>query len=1326
MISYHRHSHLSNCLLPDSVVTNEDYAKRAVELGQTILSSCEHGTAGNYRECADIAKKYGLRWRYVMEAYFVKDRLSQDRTNAHLILAAKTEKGIYDLNEVMSEANISGYYYRPRVDFDLLERLDPKDVFVTTACIAGIWQYGYDKDTGRYNWEEPLALLHRLHAHFRDSLMLEVQYHDADRQRAVNENILRLYRSEGIPLVCGLDSHVIYPEQEKLRADFLASKHLVYGDEAGFYFDYPDEDTTFARFKKQGVLSDQQIAEAITNTDVFLDFEDVSFDKSRKLPTLYPDKTQDERNELYRQIIRDRWREYRKTVPKERWPEYLEGIKYEVDTITDTNTSDYFLISQAFVDRYKKMGGAITKTGRGSAPSYFTNMLLGLSSIDRFQIPVTMYPDRFVSRERLKTSMPDIDNNVGSQELAGQALSEIMGPWRSAQMVAFGTLKRLSAWKMYCRATDVPFDTANTISDALKRYELDAKHADEEERDAISAYDYVPPEYHEQLRMSEKYLGMIDSISPHPCAFLLCQNDIRREIGIFRLNAKGGKKGIVYAAFIDGATADGYGYLKEDLLAVDVVKVNADIYRRIGTAQPDVPKLMEMVDGDRATWDMYAKGYTLGLNQAEREKSTEKVMRYRPKNLTELSAFVAGIRPAFQSMIDKLLNRQHFDYGIPALDELLQTPEMPNSFILYQEQLMKTLQYAGFEPSESYAAIKAIAKKHPEKVLPLKERFLNGFMAKLKEHGTDDTVLKETADRVWKIISDACGYGFNSCVTGDTKLYRWPSRLHPFCPSVSEMYRILHDPLYAKQTGHRSLHDKYKRNGYGTALSLCQDGRIRENRIVDIRYQGKRPVLKITTASGATVRCTWNHRFPVVGQAEMVCADDLRVGDRLYRLGEYEKNNHKYTYTNGDYESNCPKSGERGFQRRENGASVVYLTYRHEKENTKASCERCGCPYCESGHFELHHIDNDSTHNTTDNYLWLCNSCHKKIHYREHNRVGRYEKGIPSIEDPIVSIEQCGEEDVWDIEMEAPFHNFVLDNRMVVGNSHSVSVALDSLYTAWAKAHHPLETYTALMSNYAEKGDKDRIDRAKQEMQKAFGIRIVLPRFRQDNRDFFLDHEANTISDSLVSVKHLSKRVADALWRMRNNTYDTFVDLLFDMTMQPVFTTQSIEILIRLGYFEEFGGTAKLMSVFRAFFEDKGTRFSKAHVKATQEKRLDELRRIEKQTPDEELSATEKVSFEAEVLGTPVTVDKEAHALFCVLDADAKYSPKLTLYNIASGTTGQMKVRKQVFAANPLTPGTVIRLKKWTKKKAMRFENGKAVPRIGVYDNWLEQYEILK
>ena len=417
-VNYHRHSHYSNVILTDSVATNEDYAKRAVELGHTILSSCEHGTAGNYRECYDLAKKYGLRWRYVAEAYFVKDRVAEDengrrdRRNCHIILAAKTAKGVGDINEVLSEANISGYYFRPRVDMELLMRLDPSDVFVTTACIAGVWAYGYEgnKETGEwhYDFAEPDKLVRQLHAHFGDSFMLEVQYHPEDKQRVINRHVLELYRSDGIKIIAGMDSHFIKPEDKLLRDMRLEANHITYEDEGGWLMDYPSDEEAYRRFVEQGVLSPAQIQEALDNTNVFLEFEDVEFDKGKKLPTIYPSLTQEERNEKYRKLVTSKWEEYKKNVPPERWPEYEEAIKYEVDVITSTNTSDYFLLDYEWIRRAKEKGGVLTKTGRGSSSSFLTNMLLGFSSIDRLALPITMYPDRFISADRLKGgSLPD-------------------------------------------------------------------------------------------------------------------------------------------------------------------------------------------------------------------------------------------------------------------------------------------------------------------------------------------------------------------------------------------------------------------------------------------------------------------------------------------------------------------------------------------------------------------------------------------------------------------------------------------------------------------------------------------------------------------------------------------------------------------------------------------------------------------------------------------------------------------------------------------------------------------------------------------------------
>ena len=153
------------------------------------------------------------------EAYFVKDRGEKDSANCHIILAAKTEKGVYDLNFALSEANLSGYYYRPRVDMELLLSLDPRDVFVTTACIAGVYKYGLP---------EAERLILRLFQHFGASFMLEVQYHDTEKQKEINRFILSLYRKYGIPLIFGADSHFILPEDAALRDQRLEANHIQY------------------------------------------------------------------------------------------------------------------------------------------------------------------------------------------------------------------------------------------------------------------------------------------------------------------------------------------------------------------------------------------------------------------------------------------------------------------------------------------------------------------------------------------------------------------------------------------------------------------------------------------------------------------------------------------------------------------------------------------------------------------------------------------------------------------------------------------------------------------------------------------------------------------------------------------------------------------------------------------------------------------------------------------------------------------------------------------------------------------------------------------
>lgn len=784
MQNYHRHTSYSNIYIADSAAVNEDYAKRAVELGHKVISSVEHGWQGYYFETYELAKKYDLKFIFGAEAYWVKDRHEKDRTNGHIILLAKNENGRRAINSILSTANEDGYYFRPRVDMELLLSLPADDVMITTACIA-FWHY-----------EDIEDLLVQLHNHFKSNLFLEIQYHNTEPQINLNKRILALSEKYGIEMIVGMDSHYIYPEQSKERDYILAAKNVHYDDEQGWYMDYPDDDTTMKRFLAQGVFTKDQIRRAMDNTDLLLEFDDYAvlpngesnpiFSKDIKLPTLYdgkheidgkllPKLTQEERNKEYSKLITKLFKEYMEGVPSEQYDEYFEGIKTEVQVIKDTNMSDYFLIDYYMVKRAIEMGGVLTNSGRGSSVGYFTNTLLGFSKVDRFQSPIKLYPERFISKSRIleTKSLPDIDLNWGTPDIAAEAQEQILGKDHAYPMIAFGTCKKKSAFKLYARAQNMDFDLANTISAQIEKYDEALKYADDDEKDDINIYDYVDEQYHSYIDASKKYQGIIMDKKKAPCAYLLYNGSIREEIGLIKCKSETTKKEYM-TAVIDGAIAENYKFLKNDILKVDVVLLIDMIYKRIGIKPHTVNELMELVKSDPLVWDIYANGYTMGVNQVEKASTTRKSMKYRPKNVSELSAFIAAIRPAFKSMYSKLENREDFSYDIPAFDKILQTEELPQSFILYQEQTMNTLNYAGFPIDECYGIIKAIAKKHPEKVRPLKERFINGFRDRIMEEGTPKDKAEEDAARVWQIISDSCGYGFNSA--------------HAYCMALDSLY----------------------------------------------------------------------------------------------------------------------------------------------------------------------------------------------------------------------------------------------------------------------------------------------------------------------------------------------------------------------------------------------------------------------------------------------------------------------------------------------------------------------------------------------------------
>lgn len=775
--NYHKHSHYTNVRICDSAVTPKDYALRAQELGHGILSSCEHGWQGNYYETVQLAKEYKLKALIGAEAYWVKDRSEKDRSNCHIFLGAKNEHGRQALNDVLSEANLTGFYGQPRLDIPLILSLPKDDIIVTTACIA-YWRY-----------EDVEEITKSFAEHFGKNFFLEVQYHNTESQRELNRRILRLHNELKIHLIMGCDSHYITPSQGQIRTDFLNSKGLVYPDEEGWFLDYPDGDIAYERFAKQCVLSHSEICDAMDNTNVFLDVEEYDspiFNTDIKMPSLYPQLTQDEKNEKYKSLVWTGWQEYKQQVPEEQWEHYEEEISKEIKTVEDTHMADYFIDNYHIIKKGKENGGWLTKSGRGSAVSFITNMLLGFTEVDRIAAKVHMYPERFMSTTRIlqSGSLPDIDFNCAPVEPFARAQQEVLGEDHAYPMIAYGTMQKSAAWKLYAKSQGIPFDIANIVSDQIKKYETAVKHAGEDDKDDINVLDYIDKEYHDIYEKSKDYLGLVTSWSIAPCSYLLYQGSIRKEIGLVKVKDH-------LCCIMDGHWAEACHFLKNDLLKVSVVDLIYRAYHRIGMEPPTVTELLKMCPPDDKAWEIYEKGCTLGINQCEQSGTAQRVTKYKPKNISELGAFVAAIRPGFKSMYKTFESRQPFSYGVAAFDNLIQTDEMPNSFLLYQEQEMAALHFAGIDMSDCYTAIKNIAKKRVDKVLAYKEKFINGFTDVMinEEHKAPEEANALSQD-LWQIIEDSSRYSFNAshsyCVALDSLYGAWLKAHHPL-----EFYEVL-------------------------------------------------------------------------------------------------------------------------------------------------------------------------------------------------------------------------------------------------------------------------------------------------------------------------------------------------------------------------------------------------------------------------------------------------------------------------------------------------------------------------------------------------------
>lgn len=605
------------------------------------------------------------------------------------------------------------------------------------------------------------------------------------------------------------------------------------------------------------------------------------------------------------------------------------------------------------------------------------------------------------------------------------------------------------------------------------------------------------------------------------------------------------KMGDLLVSEISGNDIDAIGILKNDVLGIKELTRLSDTLNLVEREYGVKYNILEIASkylNDEKVFRIIRDGNTQGIFQMGGEGITKFIKRLAPDNINDLIASVALFRPGplDSGAADNYVRAKRGEYEPTYLWGTYEILKDTFAQMVYQEQISRVTQkIGGLSLGDGVNLVKALSKKKLEKV----RKFQAKFFAGAKANGCP----KEAADQIWSNVEDAAKYSFNACIAGHEYLWgRHKEKGIGTRINIGDMWRTMNDYEWAKANGRLSLRSKYRKYGYGTCWSLNEDEKLVINRIVDIRYQGVRPVYRITLANGATIDVTDNHKHPTLnGQKrtdELIPGEDfmyIRVGwikeDTYYRFTDKGALNNTRYHSNDKVESHSvnAQKGHQGFMTRDSNYTKLEYYKTHLK---KDYCEECG-KHLER--LEIHHINGDHS-DVGDNYSnvrTLCPSCHKKAHY-EMGRVKMGRKGLGTAVVQVVSVEYLCDTAVYDVEMEHPHHTFLTGKGVVTCNSHATAYGLTAYVGAWLKTYYPTAFYTVVLRDQ----DEDKMAVLMNEIKTVGCTELEKPNINISGEDFTPDFKNNKIYWSLSRIKQLGPKAVKYIVQERN-LYGEFYNL---------------------------------------------------------------------------------------------------------------------------------------------------------------------------------------
>ncbi len=748
----HLHLHTEWSLL-DGAIRLKDLFKKAQEFGYEAVAITDHGNLFGLVHFYEKAKEHGIKPILGCEVYvapgsrFDRKAKSAHEAGYHLVLLCENEVGYRHLLKLVSLANLEGFYWKPRVDKDLLRRYS-EGLIALSACLHGEVSAAIlrgQMDRARELAEEYAEI-------FPGRFYLELQENALPEQKTVNEGLCELAEELGLPLVATNDCHYLNPGDDRIHDVLLCIQtNKVVTDENRMrfstdklYFASPEEMVSRFSWKPEAVASTLEIA---ARCNVELKLGEYHFPRY----PLPPGKTYEEAfEEAARRGFEKRLSELKEwpglAAPEE---EYRRRLEYELEVIKQKGFASYFLVVADFISWARKQGIPVGP-GRGSAAGSLVAFAMGITNLDPLRYGLLF--ERFLNVER--ASLPDIDVDFcmrRREEVIRYVREKYGGEEFVAQIATFGQMKAKAVVRDVGRALGMPYPEvdriAKLIPDTLGITLDQALAVEPRLRELVEKDERV----RELIAIARALEGLPRHSSTHAAGVVISDAPITNYCPLMK-----GEEDEIVTQF-DMKAVERVGLIKFDFLGLKTLTIIDHCVRLVKEHYGEEIDLERLPLDDEKTYELLRRGETDGVFQLESSGMKELLVRMRPSDFNDLIAILALYRPGplESGMVDQYIRAKHGEvevtYLLPELEPILKETY---GVIVYQEQVMKIAQVlAGYSLGEADILRRAMGKKKPEVMAAQKERFVRGAV----ERG----IPEEKAVQIFDLMEKFAGYGFN-------------------------------------------------------------------------------------------------------------------------------------------------------------------------------------------------------------------------------------------------------------------------------------------------------------------------------------------------------------------------------------------------------------------------------------------------------------------------------------------------------------------------------------------------------------------------------------